>query len=364
MPWSNQGGGPWGQKPGGDGSGRGGPTPPNVEEMLRRGQERVRRFLPGGGGNVRVLGIGVLVVIVFWLLSGFYRVDTTEQGIELLFGEWNGVVTDPGLHYWFPAPIGHVERPNVTSVRRLELGFQTITTRGTSVDRRDIPQESLMLTADQNIADLDFFILWRVADAGDFVFKIRDQDETVKAVAESAMREIVGQTLLEPLLTNERAEVAQKSKDLMQQILDEYEAGIFIQEVQLENAKPPEPVADAFEDVQAAEQDKEKAQNEADAYRNRIIPTARGQAARMVQDANAYKERVTKEAEGEGQRFISIYETYRNAKEVTRRRLYLEAMREVMVNSNKVIIDQNQQGVVPYLPLTEIQRRNSGAGGQ
>ena len=369
MPWSNQGGGgsgggPWGQRPGG------GAQPPNLEEVLRRGQERVRRFIPGGFGTGRgVLLIGIFVILI-WLLTGLYRVQPDEQGVELLFGRWNQATTTPGLHYWFPVPIGQTITPKVERINRVDVGFRAAagTSGRSQAAARDVPRESLMLTGDQNIADVDFTVLWRIRDAGEFLFNIRDQEETVKIVAESAIREVVGQLPFEDLLTRGRTQVEQDTRVLLQEILDGYNAGILIQNVQLLEVDPPQQVIDAFNEVQRARQDKERLQNQAEAYRNRIVPTARGEAASIVEQAEAYKERVTKEADGVAQEFISVYESYKEAKEVTRRRMYLETLEEVMGKANKVIIDSAEgggtQGVVPYLPLNELARPRAAAAQQ
>lgn len=369
-PWGQRpggggGGGPWGPRPGGGGGG-GGPQPPNVEEMLRRGQEKMKGMLPGGvGGKIPIL-IGLGVIIFLWLLTGFYRVDQAEEGVEMVFGKWTGTTTAPGLHWMVPWPIGEREVPLVTRLRRLEMGFQSSNANNRGGSSRDIREESLMLTSDQNIVDLDFVVLWKVKDAAQFVFALRDPELTVKAVAESAVREVVGQTALEPLLTSGRSEVALGTRTLMQEILDEYAIGVVIEAVELQDVKPPPDVAEAFEDVQRAQQDKEQRQNQAEAYRNQVVPVARGDASRMIEAANAYKEAVIKEAEGEAERFIAIYETYRDAKEVTRRRLYLDTMQDILGNAEVVIIDQSgeagSQGVVPYLPLNEL--RSSRSGGQ
>ena len=374
MPWNNQGGGgPWGGSGGGPWGGQrptggsgGGGQQPNIEEMLRRSQDRVRRVMPGGFGSPVAIALIILVLVGIWLLSGLYRVQENERGVPLLFGDWNGDVTEPGLHWWPPAPIGEVLVPPVTQINRLNIGFRDasdIRTRTTST--RDVQNESLMLTSDQNIADVDFTVQWRISNAGEFLFNIRNPEETVKAAAESAMREVVGQTALDDLLTTAREEVQSKTRDLIQSILDGYGAGIAIERVQLQKTEAPPPVIDAFNDVQRARQDKEKLQNEAESYRNRIVPTSRGEAAGLIQEATAYRERVIKEAQGEASRFDQIYETYRSAPEVTRRRLYIETLRDVLEKADKVIIDdgaEGGQGVVPYLPLNELNRNRSTSG--
>ncbi len=378
MPWNNQGGGgpwggsgggggPWGgQRPTGGGGVGGGGQQPNIEEMLRRSQDRVRRVLPGGFGSPTAIILIIAVLLLIWLASGLYRVQENERGVPLLFGDWSGDVTEPGLHWWPPAPIGEVLVPAVTQINRLNVGFRDasdIRTRTTST--RDVQNESLMLTSDQNIADVDFVVQWRISNAGEYLFNIRNPEETVKAVAESAMREVVGQTALDDLLTTAREEVQGKTRDLIQAILDGYKAGIAIERVQLQKTEAPPPVIDAFNDVQRARQDKEKLQNEAESYRNRIVPTSRGEAAGLIQEATAYRERVIKEAQGEASRFDQIYETYRAAPEVTRRRLYIETLRDVLEKADKVIIDEGSnggQGVVPYLPLNELNRNRSTSG--
>jgi membrane protease subunit HflK len=327
--------------------------------MLRRSQERFRRFLPGGFGGARGILIAVAVIVAIWLATGFYRVQPGEQGVELLFGRFVKVTT-PGLNYWFPAPIGEVYTPDVEQTNQISVGF-----RGGEPQRgvgtRDVTQESLMLTADQNIIDVDFIVQWRIKDAADYLFNIRDPEGTVKLASESAIREIMGQTNLEEALTVKRQEVDERTKELLQQILDSYGAGVFVAEVKQLKVDPPSEVIDAFNDVQRARQDKERSVNEALAYRNDIVPRAKGEAERVIQNANAYKEQVVQAAEGEASRFGSVYEAYLSGPEVTKRRLYLERMQELLGKTDKVIIDSNGSGqnVVPYLPLPELQKRQT-----
>jgi len=376
MPWNNQGsggGGPWGGSGGGgprgqwppSGGGAGVP-PPNIEEMLRRSQDRVRRMLPGGWGSSRAILLLAGAIVLLFFIGGFYRVEPDEQGVELLFGKWTGTTTDPGLHWW-PPLIGEVQTPKVTVINRVNIGFRDPNDLGGRVAAaRDVPRESLMLTGDQNIADVDFTVQWRISNAGEFLFKIRDPEATVKLVAESAMREVVGQTRLDDLITTAREQVQSRTRQLLQEVLDSYTAGISIERIQLQLTGPPPPVIDAFNDVQRARQDKERLQNEAEAYQNRIVPTARGEAASIIQEATAYKERVIKEAQGEGARFAEIYGSYRAAPDVTRRRLYIETLRDVLLRADKIIIDEageGGQGVVPYLPLNELTRNRPAAGG-
>lgn len=352
MAWNPQGGqGPWG-------GGQSGPQPPDIEEMLRRGQDRLKRFIPGGMGATRGIILAVLAVVAIWLASGFYKVQPGEQGVVLLFGKFVQT-TDPGLHWFFPTPIGDVLTPDVERVNRIDIGFRgAVEGRRVSV-QRDIPEESLMITGDQNIADVDLTVFWKVGDAADFVFNIRNPEATVKAVGESAIREVIGQTSLEQALTGGKETIQNRTQDVMQAMLDKYGAGIFIRGVQLLQVEPPSAVIDSFNEVQRARQDKARKKNEAEAYRNKVVPTARGEAAKIIQDATAYKERLIKEAEGEAKRFLSVFETYKMAKEVTLQRIYLETIEEVYRGANKVIIDSGKgaTGVIPYLPLPELKKR-------
>jgi membrane protease subunit HflK len=373
MAWNPQGGGPWGggggngQGPWGGGGGRGGSggrgpqTPPDIEEMLRRSQDRFKRMMPGGFGGGRGVLLLVLLALAVWLGSGFYRVQPEQQGVELLFGKFVKT-TQPGLNYWFPAPIGQALTPNVTKTNTITVGFRGTGegVRGATV--RDVPLESLMLTGDQNIIDIDFVVQWRIKNAAEFLFNIRDPEATIKIAAESAMREIIGQTPLEEALTVKRQQVQDGTLDLLQEILDSYMAGVSIAKVQLQKVDPPQEVIDAFNDVQRAKQDQERLINEATAYRNDILPRARGEAQKAVADATAYKERMLREAEGEAKRFLAVYETYKAAEDVTTRRLFLERIRDILKNSDKVIIDTGKGGsaVLPYLPLKELRKSSQG----
>ncbi len=363
MAWNPKGGGPWGGGSGGGGGpwGRGGPsgsTPPDIEELLRRSQERFRRFMPGGMGGGRTVVLVVAGVVALWLATGFYRVQPAEQGVELLFGRFVQQ-TGPGLNYWFPSPIGEVLKPNVEVTNQITIGFRGSPEAGRTGGIRDVPTESLMLTADQNIIDVDFVVQWRIRNAADFLFNIRDPEGTVKLAAESAMREVMGQTLLEEALTVKRQQVDIATGELLQQILDSYGAGVFVADVKQLKVDPPTEVIDAFNDVQRARQDQERSVNEAMAYRNDIVPRARGEAERIVQGATAYREKVVRDAEGEANRFDAVLTAFNTGREVTTRRLYLERMEELLGNTQKVIIDSGGTGqsVVPYLPLPELQRR-------
>jgi len=375
MPWDDKsgGGGPWGQGPSGGGRGNGSGRPggpggqgPDLEEILRRAQERFRQSFPGGSGGglgARGILVGLAVLVLVWLASGFYRVQPDEQGVVLRFGEYVKT-TQPGLNYRLPYPIESVYTPKVTRVNRVDVGMRAgedaRSVRQAAV--RDVPEESLMLTGDENIIDIDFSVFWVIKDAGDYLFNIQNPVGTVKAVAESSMREVVGQSNTQPLLTEGRLEAEARVQDLMQALLDEYGAGIRITQVQTQGANPPGAVIDAFRDVQAARADAERARNEAESYANRVLPEARGQAERIEQEAAAYRDQTVEEAEGQARRFLSIYGEYAQAPDVTRRRMYLETMERVLDRMNKVIIDGDSgSGVVPYLPLPEIQRRNTRA---
>ena len=362
MPWQQQGGSGGGGNGGGPwGSGPKGGQPPDLEEMIRKGQERFRSMMPGGLGGGKVIALALIGITLLWMFSGIYRVQPGERGVELLFGKFVKE-TGAGLHIWAPTPFGEVLKPNVERTNVINVGF-----RGGGTDRsapvRDVPQESLMLTGDQNIIDIDYMVQWRIKNARDYLFNIKDVATTIKLASESAIREVVGQTPLEDALAKKRTDVELGTKALLQRILDDYGAGVFIADVKMQKVDPPQTVIDAFNDVQRAKQDKERERNEAKAYANDIIPKAKGEAQRLIQQATAYREQQIKQAEGEASRFLSVYEAYKGGKEVTVKRLYLERMQEVFRNSEKVIIDSGKggPGVVPYLPLPEIQKRRTGA---
>jgi len=365
MALKNQGGGPWGsgggQGPSGGGSG---PQAPDIEEIIRKGQDKFRSLLPGGIGGGRGILLILLIASVFWAFSGVYRVNPGEQGVELMFGEYIKR-TGPGIHFWAPSPIGDVIKVNVENTNTINVGFRGTGSRGGSDASRDISQESLMLTGDQNIIDIDFVVQWRIKNAAEFLFNIRNPEATVKIAAESAMREVIGQTPLEAALTSSRQKVQDDSLTLLQSILDSYKAGVYIAKIQLQKVDPPKDVIDAFNDVQRAKQNQEQLVNEAAAYKNDIVPRARGLAQKMIEDAGAYRQQMINESEGEAQRFLSIFNAYKGNKVVTKRRIYLEQMQKVLNSSEVTIIDQGgaggQGGVVPYLPLPEIKKRSTGA---
>jgi len=348
---------PWGSPPGGNGNGgfRRGPTPPDVEEIIKNFQKKINKFLPGGVKGGRPLILGLVILLVIWVLSGLYRVLPDEQGVVLRFGKFVKT-TQPGLNYHIPFPVESVLTPKVTKVNRMDIGFRSETDSGfTTGGVADVPEESLMLTGDENIVNIDFSVFWVIKDAGKFLFKIQDPQGTVKAAAETAMREVIAKSKIQPILTEGRSVIEIETQEIIQNILDEYNSGIQITQVQTQKADPPDQVIDAFRDVQAARADMERSKNEAEAYANDVIPRARGEAAKILQAAEAYKKEVVAKAEGEASRFLAIYSEYAKAKQVTQERMYLETMEKVLADINKIIIDKNSgSGVVPYLPLKEL----------
>lgn len=361
MPWSNQSGGggnngPWGPRPGGPGSGG---QQPDLEDILRKSQDKLRQAMPGGGGGWLLPGVlAALVAVVIGFFGFFVRVNTDEVGIVLRFGEYVRQLP-PGLHVRLPYPVEEVLLPKVTRANRIEIGMRSA--QGAGLSPRDVPEESLMLTGDENIVDIDFVVVWKINDAPDYLFNIQNPEGTVKDVSESAMREIVGQSDIEPILTAARAETEGKVQQLIQRTLDGYKAGVEITQVQLQKVDPPAQVIDAFRDVQAARADEERLQNEAQAYANRVVPEARGEAERILQQAQGYRDRVIAEAKGEAERFEKVLQEYEKAPDVTRQRIFIDTMKEVMSKTDKIIIDKDGGGVVPYLPLPELQKRQPTA---
>jgi membrane protease subunit HflK len=311
------------------------------------------------GGKPIILGLVILGFI--WLASGLYRVLPDEQGVVLRFGKYV-TTTQPGLNYHIPYPVESVLTPKVTKVNRMDVGFRSETDSGftTGGGVADVPEESLMLTGDENIVNIDFSVFWVIKDAGKFLFKIQDPPATVKAAAETAMREVIAKSKLQSILTEGRSKIEIETQEIAQSLLDEYESGIQITQVQTQKADPPDEVIDAFRDVQAARADMERSKNEAEAYANDVIPRARGEAAQILQQAEAYKKQVVAAAEGEASRFLSIYTEYAKAKVVTKERMYLETMEKVLAAIDKVIIDKNaSSGVIPYLPLPELGKKKA-----
>jgi membrane protease subunit HflK len=355
-------GSPWGSRgndrPSGNGGG-GGNRPPNIDDLANQFQDSLKKMFPGKkvpGGNRPFFLFGIIILGV-WLASGFYRVLPDEQGVVLRFGKYVNQ-TQPGLHYHLPYPIEAVLTPKVTRVNRIDVGYRSASDTGRATSASDVPEESLMLTGDENIVDIDYSVFWIIKDAGKFLFNIQDPEDSIKSVAETAMREVIAKNGIQSILTEGRAQVEIDTQNIMQEILDSYDSGISITQVQTQKADPPKEVIDAFRDVQAAKADKERAQNEAEAYANDVIPRARGEAAQILQQAEAYKRQVVALAEGEASRFLAIYNEYRKARTVTQERMYLETMEKVMANINKIIIDKKSGGgVVPYLPLPELKKK-------
>lgn len=378
MPWNNQsgggggpwgggdnkngggdGGGPWGQGPNGP-RGGGGNQPPDLEEIIKKGQEQLKSILPGGGGGGRkgssgggfspaLFGLLLIAGIALYGFKSVYTIQPDELGIELRFGKPKTEVSGPGLHFhWWP-----VETFEIANIRENQINIGNVGGRGQS--------SGLMLSGDQNIVDLAFSVLYQVTGPEAYLFNTREPDDLVRQVAESAMREVVGRRPAQDVFRDDRAGVAEQVRTIVQSTLDGYKTGLTINSVNIEDVAPPGPVADAFDEVQRAEQDEDRFIEEANRYSNRILGAARGQAAQILEDAAGYKNRVVEEAKGEAQRFISVYDEYVKAPEVTRKRLFLETMEEVLGKSDKVIIEQGANGgpgVVPYLPLPELKKRS------
>ena len=376
---------PWGNRSGGNGGGsrppHGSGLPPefDLEAMLRRTQARMRGAMQGGGGanEKRIAAVVLAGLFVLWLASGIYRVNPDELGVVLRFGKYER--TDgPGLNYHLPYPLETVLIPSVTSVNKVEIGggdaienpsIRSKTRFDNEVSLAD--RESLMLTGDRNIVDVGFEVQWKIdaTNPQDFLFNVRDPSGSVKMVAESAMREVIGRNKLEDILTTAQSQIAEDTKAIMQRVFDQYQAGIEVIAVNLSKPDVPAPVLGEFQDVKRAEQDKETAESVAEGYRNDIIPRAKGEAVQMVQKAEAYKSQVVAEAQGDVARFNSIYQQYVNAKDVTRKRIYLETMEAVMKGMPKVIIDEagKGNGVVPVLPLPPLPQaaaKPASSGGQ
>jgi len=360
MPWSNQtgggrrgggnGGGPWGSGPRGP---NGGQTPPDLEEILRRGQDRLKSMLPGGegfGGPV-IVGVAVLA-LALWALTGVYRVEPDEVGVELVLGHVSNT-TSPGLHVNWPYPIGDVLKPKVLQVREITVGLRdSDALRG--VPARNAPEESLMLTGDENLVDVDFKVQWSIKDPIAYLFNIQNQEDTVKAVAESAMREEIGKDDIQRILTEERPKIEADTRDLMQKTLDSYKSGVEVRLVQMQKVDPPGEVIDAFRDVQAARADAERLQNQAQANANKVLQEAAGQASEITAKSQAYARQTVEEARGQAERYLKVYEEYKKAPAVTRERLYLETMERVMGRMDKTIVDAGaSNGVLPLLQLNK-----------
>jgi modulator of FtsH protease HflK len=360
MPWSNQngGGGPWG----GGGNNNGGPwgqgggqgprnpgTPPDLEDILRKGQDRLRQAFPGGGGS----GYGIyaligIVLLAFWLFQCIYTVQPDELAVEMRFGKPKEEIAGPGLHFhWWP--IETYEKASIAE-KQINIGGQG--TRGAT--------QGLMLTGDQNIVNVQFSVLYQVVDPRAYLFNVESPDSMVQQVSESAIREVVGRRPAQDVFRDNRTQIANQVRAIVQATLDEYKTGIQINAVSIEDAAPPPEVADAFDEVQRAEQDEDRFVEESNQYSNQKLGAARGQAAQIREEAAAYKNQIVQEAQGEAQRFTSVYDQYVKAPEVTRKRLFMEAMEKVLKGSNKVIVDPGAD-VLPYMPLNELMRQRPPA---
>ncbi|MSP06531.1 MAG: FtsH protease activity modulator HflK [Candidatus Fonsibacter sp.] len=333
-------------------------NPGDMKDLAKKFQEGLKNMF---GGPLKTpdakkpITLFIIGAIAVWALSGFYRVDADEQGVVLRFGKYTNM-TQPGLNYHLPFPIESVVTPKVSRVNRIDVGFRSSGDGGRAAIA-DIKEESAMLTGDENIVDINYSVFWVIKDASKYLFNVQDPIGTIKVVAETAMREVIARKKIQVILTQGRAEIENEVQKIMQQILDSYGSGVDITQVQAQKSDPPAQVIDSFRDVQAAKADKERAQNEAEAYANDVIPRARGEAAKITQEAEGYKREVVAQAEGEASRFIAIYNEYAKAKTVTQERMYLETMEKVLSGVNKIIIDkQSGSGVIPYLSLPELKK--------
>ncbi|WP_170366476.1 FtsH protease activity modulator HflK [Ruegeria arenilitoris] len=374
-PWGGGGSSGGGGNRGNNGDGRrppegDGPQIPEIDELMKKGQEQLRVLMGGRGGGGRgsngsgqgggggpaitkgTILLGGVAALVLWGFASAYTVKPEEQSVELLFGRFTGIGTE-GLNF-APWPVVTAE---VIPVKVEQT--ETIGSGGRGSDA------GLMLTGDENIVDIDFQVVWNISNPADYLFNLRDPKQTIQAVSESAMREIIAQSDLAPILNRDRAIIAERLEELIQSTLDSYNSGINIVRVNFDGADPPEPVKDAFREVQSAGQERDRLEKQADAYANRVLAGARGEAAQVLEEAEGYRAQVVNEAQGEASRFGAVLEEYSKAPDVTRKRLYLERMEQVLGDVDKIILDDSAtgqgQGVVPYLPLNEL-RRNSGEG--
>ena len=330
-----------------------------IDELLKKSQEKVRRLMKKGSPSksAGILWI-VLLVIAGWGLTGFYQVQPEEQGVVLHFGKY-AYTTTPGLHYHLPYPIEEALTPNVARENRLEIGFRSSMDRRYGVRMRDMKNENIALTGDENIVEINFTVTWKVKNAGEYLFNVRNPEATVRVAAESAMREAVGVTPIMQIIADDRKGVQEAAQKTLQRLLDEYKTGIAVTSVQLTKADAPAQVIDAFNDVQRAKADKERLANEAEAYRNDVLPKAHGEAARIISAAEAYKARVIDVAKGDSARFTAVLNEYRQAKDVVAARLYLETMENVYADVPKLVVSPTAQSVVPYLPLNELTKHTT-----
>ena len=370
MAWNEPGGSgnkdPWG------GGNRGGNNqgPPDLDEVVKQLQQKFSAIFGGakkgggggstpGAGKAGSIGLGVIavVLVVVWAISGIYIVDEGRRGVVLQFGAY-AKTTMPGPH-WHPRFIQTVEVVNVEESRALTVGFRQ--TGGSRPTSSTVGRESLMLTQDENIVDVKLAVQYKVKSASDYLFRVRDPESVLRQATESAIREVIGKNDMDFILKEGRADITAQTMELIQATLDRYQSGLIITTVNLQDAQPPEQVQDAFADAVKAQGDSERVKNEAEAYRNDIIPRARGNAARQIAEANAYKEKVIAEAEGEASRFKQVLAEYQKAPEVTRKRLYLESMESVLSNSSKVLVDVKEGNNIMYLPLDQLMGDGPGS---
>lgn len=332
MAWNDRGGGgQWGQ------------NPPDFEEIINKIRERFKGKFPVGK-----IFIGIVVLI--WILSGIYIVSPDQVGVVKRFGKMV-YTSEPGPHYHLPRPFETVMKTKVTKVRRLEVGFRTVSV-GPPARYRAVPVESLMLTGDENIVDMQFIVQYKIKNAANYLFNVKNPERTVKSAAEASIREVVGKNKIDEALTVGKFQIQQGTKQQLQRVLDEYKAGISVEAIQLQDVHPPREVVAAFKDVASAKEDKIKFINESEGYRNDILPKAKGKASQIVNEALAYREAKIKRAEGDVSRFTQVLKEYRKAKNVTKKRLYLEMMEEVLTDIDKIVIDsKHSRNLLPFLPL-------------
>lgn len=345
--------GPWQPNSGNNGGGnKRGPDQSDLDDILRKVQDNFKNAFGNNGGNQKLIAIGIIAVFLIWLASGFYFIQSNQHGVVLTFGKYTKTDEQPGLKYRLPWPFQSATIVDVTQERRLQIGYAQEAPRGRAASSLNTTDESLMLTGDENIIDINFVVLWRINNAKDFLFSLRDPDDTIKLVASSAMREVIGQTKIQSALTEGRTKVQNDTRVLMQKIMDEYKSGITINNVQLQKVDPPEAVVDAFNEVQRARQDQERARNTAEAYSNSILPVAKGEASKLLQQAEGYKQEVINRAKGDASRFDAVYAAYQSGPNVTAERMYLETMEEVIGNARTVVLgSSNGTNILPYLPV-------------
>lgn len=374
MSWGSKGsgsGGPWGSRPtgpnksgGGSSHGSGGGNnhqdpSADLEALLRRSQDSLKNALNGSnGGGGAMIAVFAGLGLALWLASGVYRVDPDELGVVSRFGKYSHT-TQPGLNYHLPYPIETVATPRVTTINREEIGFRSSRGYNKAETKQAVPEESLMLTGDKNIVSAQFEVQWRINDAKLYLFNLRDPEMMVRPVAETVMREVMGNTPLSLALSDKRQAIAEKTRAQMQEIMEKYQTGIEVFEVNLLAVDAPDPVVDAFIDVLAAQQEKETLRNQALKYRDGIIPVAQGQVEKLVKEAEGYKQAVVSKASGDAARFTSVYNAYVQAKDVTRRRMYLETMAEIYPGMNKVVMDSKggAGATIPYFPLNDLKAK-------